>query len=103
MKRSEGKQAHEEIINENLLPALADFLNSGTFRNTVSDFLALHASQFEEVLDSKSDDAEFSHEHKAVFDKFQVCVDELLGRFAEQEDVSTAAVFQCCRDAGNVH
>lgn len=99
MKRGEGK-AEEEFVSDNLLPALAEFMNSKAFQQALDDFHGKHVQQFLDLAESKQDEVEYSHEHKDIFDSYQCLLDELFERFAQNEDVSSSAVYQCCKDAG---
>eukprot|EP01039_Chlorochromonas_danica_P006399 gene6399-7054_t len=75
----------------------AHFLRSTSFRSSLERFQAKHSESFLRQEEEKSE--EFSHDQREIYDAYQTMLEELLERFAEQEEVSVQEVFQNCKDA----
>jgi hypothetical protein len=102
MKLSEGKgedNEEVEVVGLNLLPILAQFMKSQLFQTKLETFYFEYIDIFSHIVEGKSEDTEFSHEHKNAFDSFQSLLDALFELFAAKEDVAMADVFKCCKDS----
>ncbi|RYG62663.1 hypothetical protein EON64_17450 [archaeon] len=103
-KESKGEGKNEakeqtEVVCINLVPNLATFINSASFRRAIENFYDKIAVEAFTPNEGKTGDVvEYSHEHKDIFDKFERLVDCQLTKFAEDEHVPLSTVFQCCKD-----
>lgn len=100
--KGEGKNEAKEItevVSINLVPELKIFISSAAFRRAIESFYEDVAFEAFRPNEGKSGAvAEYSHEHKDIFDQFERLVDAQLTRFAEEENVPLSTVFQCCKD-----
>jgi hypothetical protein len=103
MERFEGKESfsEEEIVTENILPELCEFMNSERFKSSVQDFCSKHVPDFEEMDQGKSNqETEFTHEHKLIYDSYQQLIENLFEEFARKRRLSVQDIFSCCKDVG---
>lgn len=98
-ERMESKE-EIEVVDETIIPQLIEFLGSKKFSSSIEDFLETNSSKFESLIESKSDDIEWNHEHKLVFDRFQDLADGLFDDFAKSQRVSLHRIQRCCTDVG---
>jgi hypothetical protein len=91
-----------EVVDETIIPQLVEFLGSKKFSSAIEDFLETNSSKFESLIESKSDDIEWNHEHKLVFDRFQDLADSLFDDFAKSQRVSLHRIQRCCTDVGKL-
>ncbi len=105
---SEGKSSgdDEEVVGENVLPSLMEFLSGRRFRDEVSRFAVSNSNLFSS-LDSygegKNGDSnvlELTHEHKNAFDEYQRLLEDLFEDFAKEQRTSSKKIYQCCQDTG---
>eukprot|EP01031_Cornospumella_fuschlensis_P031402 gene31402-37959_t len=89
-----------EVVSINLVPNLAQFLQSPTFRRAIDGFYdRVMANEKFCLYEGKAGEVvEYSHELKEIFDQFENVVDAQLTRFADDENVPLSTVFQCCKD-----
>jgi hypothetical protein len=103
MERFEGKESlpEEEIVTENILPELCEFMNSERFKSSVQDFCSKRVPDFEETNEGKGNqETEFTHEHKLIYDSYQQLIENLFEEFARKRRLSVQDIFSCCKDVG---
>jgi hypothetical protein len=91
----------EVIVSENVVPELYQYLRSQSFLLAIDDFCEKYYQQFADY--HKNDEGklgELSHEHKAIFDKFQELIENLLEKFADKYSLTVKEIFECCSDVG---
>ena len=99
------EQEAEEVVSENVLPALMDFIACEDFRSEVDRFMGKYAPLFEDMCrnEHKGEEdmvQEWTHEHKDAFDRYQETLEELFSSFAKRQRVSLSDIYKCCQDTG---
>ncbi len=104
------EDAKEEIVGNNILPELVEFMNGKKFCEHIVRFCEGHleaflpfANQHNEHKDSRENGMiELTHEHKAIFDEYQEMLENLFESFAKEHRMSVSSIFSCCRNASKL-
>jgi hypothetical protein len=105
----EGKsnETDEEVVGENVLPALMEFISGRRFRDEVTKFAQSREHLFIAISSNSSEGKngdtgvlELTHEHKDAFDDYQRILEDLFEDFAKEQRTSSRKIFQCCQDTG---
>ncbi len=91
-----------EVVNETIVPQLIEFIGSKDFSSSIENFLEKHSSEFGVLGESKSEDIEWTHSQKHIFDQFQDLADSLFDDFAQAQGVSLHRIQRCCTDVGKL-
>jgi hypothetical protein len=97
----------EEVVAKNFMAELVDYCQSASFLSKIDAFMEDNQKYFLRTTDGSggdkaafiSIDEEQTLEQTRSFDSFQVLIDSLFDKFADNYNISSDLLYENCRDA----